>query len=200
VSASSGPAGIVHQERVRWVFAQSAAAMSRGSTDREDTVPLQPGNSTVQVFTLRSKYSTFFPPATYNLQFQSEYEIDGRLNQDTSNYKLTVRSPLGAVIGGGIVGALLGWYVRISVHPLQASGGWGQYIGGALTAMVIGGIAVVAFARKRDAQPFISIEDFWGGLFIGFVAGYTGNTILDSLVQTGDIAQPGASPSPAPAT
>ena len=33
---------------------------------------------------------------------------------------------------------------------------------------------VVAFARKSSAQPLVSVEDFWGGLVIGFTVGYFG--------------------------
>jgi hypothetical protein len=41
---------------------------------------------------------------------------------------------------------------------------------------------VVAFARKRDTQPILSIEDFWGGLFIGAMTGYTGKSALNQIL------------------
>jgi hypothetical protein len=41
---------------------------------------------------------------------------------------------------------------------------------------------VVAFARKKDAQPFISIEDFYGGFFVGFSAGYVGKSLLAAVL------------------
>jgi hypothetical protein len=44
--------------------------------------------------------------------------------------------------------------------------------------MMISGIVVVAFARKKDAQPILSVEDFWGGVFVGFLVGYTGKSFL----------------------
>jgi len=35
-------------------------------------------------------------------------------------------------------------------------------------------VVVVAFARKSSAQPLVSVEDFWGGMVIGFTVGYFG--------------------------
>lgn len=174
--------------------AEYITAVSAGSPLADGLIPpegllLQPGNSLVQVFTLRSEHSTFFPPAAYNLEFQTEYEIDGRVNQDTISYKLTVRAPLKAVILGGAIGALLGWLVRQSTESTATANAvtfqeMTVSLFRGVTAVVIGGISVVALARKRDAQPFISIEDFWGGLFVGFVAGYGGTTFLQTLIHS----------------
>ena len=41
---------------------------------------------------------------------------------------------------------------------------------------------VVTFARKKDSQPIMTIEDFWGGVLVGVLAGYTGKSILDKYL------------------
>ena len=53
-------------------------------------------------------------------------------------------------------------------------------------AMILSGVAVVFIARKSDAQSFVTVEDFWGGLLIGFFVGYTGSSFFAKL--TGAIA------------
>ena len=53
-----------------------------------------------------------------------------------------------------------------------------------LTAVIIASIVVVAFARKKDAQPILSIEDFYGGLFIGFLSAYGGSALLQQVIGT----------------
>lgn len=47
----------------------------------------------------------------------------------------------------------------------------------------VGSLLVIAFARKKDAQPILSIEDFWGGVLIGFLAGFLGKSFLDRFIQ-----------------
>jgi len=42
-------------------------------------------------------------------------------------------------------------------------------------------MAIIFMARKSDAQSFVSIEDFWGGLLIGFLVGYTGTSFFESI-------------------
>jgi hypothetical protein len=43
-----------------------------------------------------------------------------------------------------------------------------------LLSMILSSIVVVAFARKSGVQKIISVEDFYGGLFIGFLVGFSG--------------------------
>jgi uncharacterized membrane protein YfcA len=57
-----------------------------------------------------------------------------------------------------------------------------SYLLSLITAMMIAGIVVVAFARKKDAQPILSVEDFWGGVFVGFLAGYSGKAFLEKTL------------------
>jgi hypothetical protein len=45
-------------------------------------------------------------------------------------------------------------------------------------AIILSGMAVVFLARKSDAQSFVSVEDFWGGMLMGFLVGYTGTSFF----------------------
>ena len=70
------------------VEAQSAAE------EKEPNVVLQPGNSTVRLFTIRTSSGTFFAPALYNLNIEIEYDIDNNPNHDTVSYQMNVRAPV----------------------------------------------------------------------------------------------------------
>ncbi len=43
-------------------------------------------------------------------------------------------------------------------------------------------IVIVAFARKSSIQQVVSVEDFWGGVFTGFLVGYTGEEFIKSVL------------------
>jgi hypothetical protein len=51
----------------------------------------------------------------------------------------------------------------------------GSQIATAFAVAILATLAVViAFARKTTAQPIVSVEDFWGGVLIGFSVGFFG--------------------------
>lgn len=165
---------------------------------RRAPVILQPGNSTVHAFTLKTTQAVFFTPSSYNLSIQVEYEIDSNVNQEAISYRLDVRAPIKALIFGSVIGSVMGYLVKdIYDHKslvglLQkrdALGGlsWGIAL---LGAVLLGVLLVIAFARKKDTQPLISVEDFWGGVFVGFMAGYMGSSILDQVIPvSSDVAK-----------
>ncbi len=57
-------------------------------------------------------------------------------------------------------------------------------------SVVLSTIVIVAFARKKDAQPFMSVEDFYGGLFVGFLVGYNGDSWVHFVVDGNPAGQP----------
>ena len=52
-------------------------------------------------------------------------------------------------------------------------------------SLVMASMAVVLFARKKDVQPFIAVEDFWGGIAIGFLVAYSGPKLFQKIVSNG---------------
>lgn len=50
-----------------------------------------------------------------------------------------------------------------------------------LVSVILSGIAIIFMVRKSDTQSFVSVEDFWGGLLIGFLVGYTGASFFQDL-------------------
>jgi hypothetical protein len=151
---------------------------------------LQPGDSVAQSFTLCTKRAILFPPSSYELPLQLIYKIAGVVHQCSFRHSISIRSPLKAVILGAMFGACAGFILKDvfqerAIVRMFSTGNvtdifvWlVALIGNILLALIV----VIAFARKRDTQPILSIEDFWGGLFIGAMTGYAGKAIVNQIL------------------
>jgi hypothetical protein len=150
---------------------------------------LQPGDSTVANFTLRTQNTILFLPASYELPIMIEYEIDGVPHRDTLKHKINVRAPFKSVLYGAIVGAAFGSLLHILLDKEKVVKVWNGGVTELLfmmavfliTNMLMAVLIVVAFARKKEAQPLITVEDFWGGCFLGAITAYGGRAILDQV-------------------
>lgn len=155
---------------------------------QEGTV-LQPGNSTTHVFTLKSRNTIWFRPSIYTFNLEVKYTLDGSQNVDTVSHTLKVRSALTSIILGSVIGGSCGWLLKNS--SVLGTSTQGSFIDPAtwpalLVSLVISMLTVVILARKKGSQPVVSIEDFWGGIAIGFMASYAGPAVLEQLGNTTD--------------
>ncbi|WP_437639183.1 hypothetical protein [Sorangium sp. So ce854] len=162
------------------LLGDDAAAFRRAIRSLEAPDPpavLQAGNSTARSFTVRSRRALWFRAASYRLLIEVEYEIDGASNLDTIEHVLKVSASLGSMIAGAVVGGVGGWFA--------ARGGGARLdmeTGVSLAAsLVLVAMAVVLLARKRDVQPILAIEDFWGGVAVGFLIAYAGPSLFAGL-------------------
>jgi len=136
-------------------------------------VTLQPGDSVVKQFVLRTRKWLFFTPLTHRFQIQVDYSSDGIDHADTIAYEQSIQSTIAAMSIGAGIGAIVG----ISLKTLSSSSDLGSAgsVFRILAASILASVAVVvAFARKSSAQPIVSVEDFWGGALIGFTVGFFG--------------------------
>lgn len=151
-------------------------------------VLLQPGNSTIHVFTVRSKGTLLFRPSTYKLFIEIQYEVNSTIQRDVVEFALSVSASLKTLMVGAAFGSAAGYLVRdaLSRAPaesfLAGSAGGAQFTALLIANIILAVIAVIVFARKKDVQPLLSIEDFWGGILIGFLTGYSGQSFLKGLV------------------
>jgi hypothetical protein len=53
--------------------------------------------------------------------------------------------------------------------------------GSLVLAVILSTAAIVLAARKSEAQSFINVEDFWGGVLIGFLIGSSGTVAFTEL-------------------
>lgn len=156
----------------------------------EEPVILQPGNSTVQVFTIRTKKALLFIPSNYVLHIEMQYEADGLINQDITEYTLSIGSSLISIITGSIIGSLMGYIVKdiFNENLLFKINNFSSALSYVLILfanIILGIITVIIFSRKKDIQPILAIEDFWGGILLGFIVGYTGKSFLEKLLPSG---------------
>lgn len=157
-----------------------------GSAERLGYEPsptiLQPGNSATRTFTMRSKAGLWFRPAAYKLNIEIAYEIEGVPNRDTLRHALQVRAPLGSTLSGAVIGGVIGWFTRNATRTAALVSGDAAL--NLVVAVVLAFMAVLLLARKRDIQPVVSIEDFWGGITVGFLVSYSGSGLVNQLIGT----------------
>lgn len=86
---------------------------------------------------------------------------------------------LGSVIGGGIGSLARALQINPSLDWTNFTSA--DFIVSIAVSVILSAVAIVFMARKSDTQSFLSIEDFWGGLLIGFLIGYTGASFFQEL-------------------
>lgn len=139
---------------------------------------LQPGNSVVKHFILKTNRWLTFTPIAHTFQIQVRYEVDGQMQVDTVPFEVNIRAAITSTLIGATVGSVLGALVKTDFSNPNASVALWRVI---LTSAILGFMIIVAFARKSNVQQLISVEDFWGGLFIGFLVGYSGEGLINSV-------------------
>lgn len=142
---------------------------------------LEPGNSILKEFTVRTRERNLFTPSVYFFHMQITYGMEGKTNHDTAKTSLNIKAPISAMALGAVLGAAIGTFLKY-FEDSNASLPISQLLVSLSASVLIGLVLVVAFARKKDAQPFITIEDFYGGAFVGVLAGYSGYSLLHQVV------------------
>jgi len=146
-------------------------------TELEQATDLQPGDSTTKVFTLRTVKGLMFVPTAYSQNILIAYTIGGIRHVQTIPFRLELRASLSSVLIGATVGSLFG---VVASEPDVLS--WNALVlPKAISAVILSAFAVIAFARKEGVQPVIAIQDFWGGMLIGFLVGYSGLEVLGNV-------------------
>ena len=152
---------------------------------------LQPSSTAVFTAVLNVKRPLFRPPSKFRLQISVVYSLakSGKESSTFSNTiapEITIRPALKSLLYGAALGGVCG-----SVGRMLQIGGVNlelitlsslvSFLLSVVLAVLLSAIAIIFMARKSDAQPFISVEDFWGGLLIGFLVGYTGTSFFSEI-------------------
>jgi hypothetical protein len=92
------------------------------------------------------------------------------------------------MLGGTLLGSILGTTVSrmqsITSSPINP-----QLLATIFLAnLILTFIAGVVLMRKKDVQPLVTVEDFWGGLLLGFLLGFGGQALFARItgITSGD--------------
>jgi hypothetical protein len=162
----------------------SGASVDDSTMEKEKLagIVLQPGDSLVKHFVLKTTKWLFFPPINHTFQIQVRYEVDEKAHIDTLPFSINIRAPMRSSIVGAVIGGFFGHMARDSNNLSELLTFNKQLLIGLLRTIIFSLIVIVAFARKSSVQQVVSVEDFWGGVFTGFLVGYTGEEFIKSVL------------------
>lgn len=160
---------------------------------------LQPGNTTTEVFTLSTRHERTFRPGSYRMQISVRYRFEDQdvgaeevtdsgaqtgvrdESSDVIEYVLDVRSSLSSILIGGTLGSVAGWLAANLSRwgTLGFLAGFAQLL---VHVMITWGLLLL-FARKKDVQPLLSVEDAYGAALIGFMVGFSGGETVAGMLK-----------------
>ena len=146
----------------------------------DQPITLNPGNSVVKHFILKTIRWVTFNPISHTFQIQVRYELDKLKQIDTLPFSLVIRAPIKSSISGAIIGSIFGYFVSSQIEVSSATAQ--ELALGLVRTIIFALMIVIAFARKNEVQQIVSVEDFWGGIFIGFLTGYSGETFIQAVL------------------
>ena len=149
-------------------------------------VALHPGDTAVYSIVFCTKSNHLFQPTQFKLHFNVVYHFgnpqEKRVN--TAATDVSIRASLTSIMFGSLIGGFVGFLAR-QFQNLSFSDGlvrsWPSLLISLLLSLILSAISIVFIARKSERQSFVSIEDFWGGMLIGFLVGYSGTTAFQSV-------------------
>jgi len=157
------------------------ATVYDGITFNKDKT-LEPGNQVSFTFPFKpggllrknleaGKYSLVF-----TLKYQKGTDDKSPVYSKVETKNITIYNSMKRMLLGGIIGGLIGIFFRVfnDLGKLSRTTLIEDFVLGA----VIGFMIVVILNRKSSVQSFVSVNDFWGGLLAGFIAGAGGQQFL----------------------
>ena len=176
---------------IRLEAPQTASVRALDSSSlRPGVDALQPGNTAVYSLVLTTKKSLFFRPVQYTLEYSINFSFNrsrSLTHTNSASQDLTIRAPITSVMSGSILGGVAGYLAKFlqeystGLKGINLATNWVVFLLTLAVTVILSAMAVVFLARKSETQSLLSIEDFWGGLVIGFLVGYTGTSAFESF-------------------
>ena len=127
-----------------------------------------------------------------NLDSEGSEPHPKQVQQSYANMEIAIFPSFTTMLVGTLVGSLLGTSAKQPFFSRIMGGedfSLGLTLSDFLINLILAFVAGVVLMRRKDVQSFITIEDFWGGLLVGFVIGFTGYQGLTRLLG-GDLLPP----------
>ena len=119
-------------------------------------------------------------PDTYAISAEVTYTVKDVVFHKQITIDVSIFPSLSSMLFGALFGAVLGTAVRAFISPVPSV--WSIFPP-LFTNLVMAFIIAVTLMRKNDVQPFLTIEDFWGGILLGFLVGTNGQVFLDAITR-----------------
>ncbi len=147
-----------------------------GNTPKE----LVPGEEFTANIMGKTQKSLFFRPDKYKLTLFADYSKDNVFFRETKIESVDILASIssimvGAAIGGGLATFLTIFQTSQDIFTLRSLF---EIAGAAILSI----LAVVALARKTGVQTLVTIQDFWGGVLVGFLIGYSGKSFFEKII------------------
>lgn len=117
-------------------------------------------------------------PDTYAISAEVIYKVKDVFMHKQITIDVSIFPSLSSMLFGALFGSILGTVVRAIVSP-----GTSNIFAALFTNLVLAFVIAVTLMRKKDVQPFLTIEDFWGGILLGFLVGTNGQVFLDAITK-----------------
>ena len=124
-------------------------------------------------------------PDTHTISFKINYKLTGDYPnyQEPINVEVSIFPAFTSMLLGTLTGGFLGTMAGYNFNNFK----WidllsTDLLGKIVINLIFSFIAGVVLMRRKDVQSFITIEDFWGGILIGFIIGYGGVKGIQSLL------------------
>ena len=113
------------------------------------------------------------------------YIYKGQNHAAEFKVRFTLRPPLVSNSIGATLGSLAGTVARglREQGPAFFPDIGIAFVASTALSIILSVVAVIYSSRRTgDAQPIITVEDFWGGLLVGFMIGYLGHEFFARIV------------------
>jgi hypothetical protein len=105
-------------------------------------------------------------------------------SQYAENIEISIFPSLAGMLAGTLIGSVLGALIRSNFDLRGAS------LVSVIASMVFGFMTGIILMRKKDVQTFITIEDIWGGILIGFFIGFYGKELFERIANISPLLGP----------
>jgi hypothetical protein len=121
-------------------------------------------------------------PDTYTISIQVVYTFDlTTMHHKQLNLDISIFPPVVGMLGGTLLGSLLGTTVSRMQLITSPQVNLQLLVPIFLANLILAFIASVVLIRKKDVQPLVTVEDFWGGLLLGFIVGFGGLALFGQI-------------------
>lgn len=166
--------------------------ISKPTIEENIEITIQPGDTYRVDFNLKAGWSGGVRPRpdTYTISGEITYQIEKTSHYENVNIDVSIFPSLGTMLIGTLIGSFLGTVVNNIVPQIQQHGNAHianlQIMSLQIFAnLILGFVVGITLMRKKDVQPFLTVEDFWGGILLGFLVGYVGQGFYTQILGTG---------------